>query len=160
MTVQGKVRIDGDEELIRKLAPGYLLGPPLHDCLATIMDAWKLEARALAPVDTGALRGSITTRLDPAPVPLWGTIGSTLGYARAVHDGAAPHFPPPDALRGWAGRHGFGTDPGDLFVLARAISRRARRPRPFLDQAMAGVRQRLPSILTRAGRDLEQRWGA
>lgn len=92
------------------------------------------DAKLKAPVDTGALRQSITheIRVQGAGngATVEGVVGSNKVYAAAVELGSKPHWPPPGVLDAWAERHGV-----NAFLVARAISRRGTRPRRFLKQA-------------------------
>jgi len=53
-------------------------------------------------------------------------------------------MPPPDALSGWARRHGLA---GLEFVIARAIGRRGIKARPFLGPALEQEAPRLAARL-------------
>ena len=69
-----------------------------------------------------------------AASPLWAKGGSNVKYAPYMEygtgrladaeggGGGGRHWPPAQALEGWASRHGFG--PGGGFLVARAIGRR------------------------------------
>lgn len=86
------------------------------------------EAKQAAPVDEGRLRAAIHERLVRDPTGLAVEVTSDVEYAAAVHNGSRPHFPPVIALSGWTKRHGGGS----AFVVARAISKRGTKGRPFL----------------------------
>ena len=62
-------------------------------------------------------------------------IGPTAGYGPAVEYGTKPHFPPPDALEGWAKRHGFDS----AWPICLAIAERGLPPRPFLLPAYLAI---------------------
>ena len=55
-------------------------------------------------------------------------VGPTAGYGPAVEYGTKPHFPPMDALEGWAKRHGFDS----AWPICKAISERGLPAKPFL----------------------------
>jgi hypothetical protein len=93
------------------------------------------NAQALAPVFTGQLRGGIGFELRGSTTLV---IKSTAPYSIFVEEGTRPHFPPVDAVAGWAKAHGIVP-----FVLARAISRRGTRKQPFLKP---GVEKSMPAI--------------
>lgn len=71
--------------------------------------------------------------------------------ASYVEYGTVAHFPPPNALAGWADRHGFDTDDSTLFVLARAIARNPQPARPFFipafKQGITELNQNVIAIL-------------
>src|SRR3990167_10764904 len=117
------IRVEGLEELRGKLTPELIQGP-LKDFLQKSGFTIERRAKEKAPVDTGRLRASITTKVKP----LEAEIGSPVVYAPWVEFGTRPHFPPVAALETWARRHGFSS----AYVLARAISKRGTRPHPFL----------------------------
>lgn len=83
------------------------------------------------PVDEGRLRSSLWARTTPL---LDGTgvkarCGTDVRYAAATHNGARPHWPPITAIAGWVRRKQIAASP---FVIARAISRKGTKARPFL----------------------------
>lgn len=136
---QLRVEIVGAERLLRQLTPG-MIAQPMRRFLSRVAIDIESGSKKLAPVDTGRLRSSITHKVDPAGFPGWATVGTNVSYAAPVHEGARAHFPPPAALAGWARRHGM-TDASAPFLIARAISRRGQKPKPFLkDAVMASVR--------------------
>jgi hypothetical protein len=63
-------------------------------------------------------------------------------HSAFVHLGTRPHWPPVDALVGWARRHGFAKP----FLVARAIALHGTRAVPFLADA---VRSRYPAATIR-----------
>lgn len=82
-------------------------------------------------VDEGRLRSSIFARVDALPdgSGMRARTGTDVRYAAAVHNGTIPHFPPIIAIAGWVQRKRLDVSP---FVIARAISRRGTKARPFL----------------------------
>ncbi len=97
----------------------------------------RVAAASLAPVDTGTLRRSITSRVIAGISEVVAEIGSPMPYAPFMEFGTGlmttptrpRHFPPAAALHGWALRHGFPNG----FVVARAIARRGGlMPRRFM----------------------------
>lgn len=154
------IRIDGAARLRNRLARGEdIYGLPVQHAIRAILEGVRKEAQARAPRDTGRLQRSLKVGMDSRPVPRFGTVYSSLPYAKAVHDGrrAGATMPPPNALAGWAGRHGF---TGSLFVLARAISRRGIRARPFLRTAARNARGSIDRELRKAAKAIEARWKA
>lgn len=114
------------------------------------------QAKRAAPVDTGALRASITTKIFDrglraitgsnkkyAPFREFGTgkqtnVPSGFGSVASQFKGSGKS-PPPRALRGWAKRHGM---EGLEFVLARHIGREGTKPQPFLIPAFKNEKPR------------------
>jgi len=95
------------------------------------------DARIICPTGfTGALSQSIQPGGPPivTATNVEATVEANAEYASYVEWGTRPHFPPPDALRDWAGK--FLGDPNLAFVVARAIARRGTVPRNFMGQAL------------------------
>lgn len=91
------------------------------------------KEKELAPHDLGDLRGGIRTEYDTDG------LGSTTGpedtvVARTMNYGRKPNsrMPPPDALAGWAKRHGM---EGQEYVIARSIAKKGIRGRHFVEGA-------------------------
>jgi len=92
-----------------------------------------VAAKQQCPVDTNRLRSGIGYRLVPNYPRLvvrvqTSTVGGSLGYARSVHNGTRPHWPPPGALDDWARRHGIPNG----YLVARVIAARGTFAKPFL----------------------------
>ena len=62
-------------------------------------------------------------------------IGPTAPYGPYVEFGTKPHFPPPDALEGWAKRHGLDS----AWPICMAIAKRGTPARPYLLPAYLDV---------------------
>lgn len=147
------VQVTGLDELIRKVKDPELLGTPLRGFFTQSTLTLQADAQKLTPVDTGRLRASETTLIDSAPIPLWGEVGTNVIYAPFVEDNTRPHFPPTLALQGWANRHGI-----NVFVLARAISRRGTRGKHMFMQSFNKNKETVLSYLKDAARDIETIW--
>lgn len=65
-------------------------------------------------------------------------VGPEAPYGPYVEYGTKPHFPPPDALEGWAKRHGFKS----AWPICKAISERGIKARPYLHPAYEKVVKR------------------
>lgn len=111
------------------------------------------EARSLAPRDEARLQGSITSRITGSGLSLRGEVGPSVGYGLYVELGRRPNKPPPppQALAGWARRHGIAPTRGNLFVLARSIGRKGIKPHPFIAPALANTKGRVEAIFARIG---------
>lgn len=103
------------------------------------------EMKRLAPRDTGRLQGSVSHTISGGGSSITGRVGPSVQYGIFVEKGTRAHFPPIDAISGWARRHGV-----HPFVLARAIARRGTRAQPFVEPAFlkhrAGVVKRFEQI--------------
>jgi len=99
------------------------------------------------PVSEGRLRSSFRTALQP----LRGVFGPTAKYGIFVHEGTRPHWPSfgeGTPLNRWARLHGI-----EPFLVARAISRRGTKAKPFLKE---GIKDALPKINFRFEKALEE----
>ena len=151
------IEIKGAERLAAVARPELVLGPTSRVIRDLALLAEKTAKKA-SPVDTGALRRSISAQIKP----LEARVGNTRGlvYYEVQEVGRRPgKMPPPSALAGWARRHGFGTSAGALFVLARSIARRGFKGRFFMRKGRQAVERRMPSVLKRAASDIEKAWG-
>lgn len=95
------------------------------------------DAMALAPVDTGTLRRSLTTDVTP----FVGRVGTNLPYAPVVEYGrreGAP-MPPAGALLPWMRRHGISAEAE--YAVRLRIARRGIRARPYLIPALERNRE-------------------
>lgn len=111
----------------------------------------KIESAAKdkAPVDTGRMRAAIDTKISNGGFTY--EVYPTVTYAAAIEFGTRAHFPPPAALAGWARRHGMS---GKEYLIARAISRKGTKARPFLfpayeaekDQFINGIKAILQGL--------------
>ena len=135
-----KIRIEGDDRLRRALNSRRIIHGPLKTFLMRSAFIVELNAKQRAPVDTGRLRSSIVTILQPRKV----SIGPTVQYAPHVEYGTRPHWPPQGALQPWARRHGFPTGSIGDFLVRRAIARRGTWAHPFMRPAarasLAGIK--------------------
>jgi len=62
-------------------------------------------------------------------------VGPTAPYGLYVEYGTKPHFPPPDALEGWAKRHGFDS----AWPICMVIAERGLPAKPYLLPAYLAV---------------------
>jgi len=97
--------------------------------LQTFRSALNIQrfAKDLVPVDTGRLKNSINVRM----FGLVGVIYTNVDYSIYVEFGTRPHFPPVQALEGWAGRHGV-----SAFAIALSIARKGTAPQPYMKPAL------------------------
>jgi len=97
--------------------------------------------------DTGNLANTVI--VERSPDGMSAEVGPTAPYGVYVEHGARPHFPPPDALEGWAKRHGIES----AWPICKAISERGLPARPFLFPAYLAVEgkffRKLREILAR-----------
>lgn len=101
------------------------------------MKAWDLGNLANS-IDVDLKDGGMTSEIRP-----------TAPYGPYVEHGTKPHFPPPDALEGWAKRHGFSS----TWPICKVIAERGLPARPYLFPAWQAVKDkflnRIKEILKR-----------
>jgi HK97 gp10 family phage protein len=100
------------------------------------------RARLYAPVNTGNLRGSITSAVTTRGLTVSGTVGSPLEYAVYVHEGTRPHeirARTPGGTLTWKAGPGSGENRPGPRMYARRTFHPGTRPQPFLRKAMEDV---------------------
>lgn len=124
-------------------------------------------ARETVRKDTSNLARSIfsdaTDLMGVVAVP-GGSGTSSIGQAATQEfgRGAGKAMPPPEALRGWAQRHGFdlsGKDGGRgvLFVLARSIGRKGYEGAHYMQAAADAMKAALPKAVEEAATHIRER---
>jgi hypothetical protein len=94
----------------------------------------KERLKALRAWDLGNLANSIL--VDLTADGMTAEIGPEAPYGPHIEFGTKPHFPPLDALEGWAKRHGFDS----AWPIAKAISEKGTPAQPFLFPAWLAVK--------------------
>ncbi len=156
---KSEIRFDNIDAWSRKLKDPSMIGIPIRKALLRTGVFAAGQTRDRTPVDTGRLRGSITSDVDNAPIPKFATIGSNLTYARPIEEGTSPHFPPLAALQPWAARHGFPTGNAGAFLVARAIAQRGTKGHRMLEKGIGASKAFFRQQLRTAARDIERSWG-
>jgi len=95
----------------------------------------KERLRGMKAWDLGNLANSIM--VDPEDEGMTAKIEVQAPYGPYVEYGTRPHFPPPDALEGWARRHGFDS----AWPICKAIADRGLKERPYLIPAYLKIRR-------------------
>lgn len=134
---QIKIQIKGLRQLQRALERyPKIAAPHIQKAIGRSLLRIERVAKQKAPKDTGRLVGHEWMSLQP----LSGKLEPRVDYAAAVHEGTRPHWPnwrPGSPLADWSRRHGI-----EPYLVARAISRKGTKARPFLREAVEGnVRQ-------------------
>jgi hypothetical protein len=94
----------------------------------------KKNLRDMKTWDLGNLANSIMVYLTNSGMTA--EVGPEAPYGPYVEYGTKKHFPPLDALEGWARRHGFDS----AWPICKAISERGLPARPFLHPAWLTVK--------------------
>jgi len=84
--------------------------------------------------DLGNLANSIIVDLKDGGMV--SEVGPEAPYGPYVEFGTRPHFPPPDALEGWARRHGFESP----WPICKVIAERGLPARPFMFPAWLAIK--------------------
>ena len=153
MTLSCDIKVEGFEELGKKLEPDELLGDALKHVLGQAALMVEREAKIGTPVDTGRLWASWVSIVDASPVPLWAKVHTDVPYTLFVEEDTRPHFPPPHALEGWAHRHGIPT-----FAICIAIARHGTKGKHMLAKAVEKTQEKLGSILKEAENMIKERF--
>ncbi|KKK86974.1 hypothetical protein LCGC14_2757880 [marine sediment metagenome] len=137
-------------KLHRKLTRSGLIDIPaekFYDVVATTIGK---RGRDKAPEDLGDVKRGIKVLKPDRETRL---VVATAPHSIYAHEGTKPHWPPVDAVRGWAERHGI-----EPFLVARAISKKGTKAVPFLKDAAEETFQRLQPSLLSFSRGVEKQW--
>lgn len=152
------IRVEGLDQLLARMRAEPLFGEHLRKGIMAAALVVESEAKKRAPVDRGQTRAGITHKVDPSPLPLWGTVGTNSPGAAPMEYGtgrnsdgpnaSAGHWPPSAPLDAWAKRKGIDV-PG--FVIARSIAAKGGlKPRRFLRGALDAKRDRVIKLVSGA----------
>ena len=148
------IRIEGGERLQQVMGNAQFIRGPLKTFLTRSAFIVELKEKEKAPVDTGRLRSSITTVLQPMKA----LVGPTVFYAPYVEYGTRPHWAPKGALQPWASRHGFPAGSLGDFLVRRAIAKRGTRAQPFMRPAAQASLPLIKGEFDQMVRDIRARW--
>lgn len=131
-----KIELKGMADLVKELERQKEKKVPVKkEVLATALDIRNqaiANCIALGVKDLAGSGGIIGTIIVETKADgLQAEIGPTAPYGHYVEFGTRPHFPPPEALEGWAKRHGFKS----TWPICEAIARRGLPARPYLSPA-------------------------
>ena len=149
-----RIQIEGADRLRKVMEHPQFIRGPLKNFLTRSAFIVELKEKEKAPVDTGRLRSSITTVLQPFKA----MVGPTVFYAPYVEYGTRPHWPPKGALQPWAARHGFPAGSLGDFLVRRAIARRGTRAHPFMRPAATASLPLIQAEFEQMVRDIRARW--
>jgi len=172
-----RMKVEGDEDLERKLHRVVLFGKPLRKFWNRVVITVQKFARKHSPSDRGTLRNSIHYEVSSDQIPMRAEVGTGLFYApfqdqgtgtQALGGGKSRHFPPGDALQAWAERHGFqdkeradGTVLSAGWQVARIIGRRGGlRPKEFMKKGLDDSRGAIKGFLETLADDIGRIWSS
>ena len=154
MTQQLTVEIKGQEELQRKLQPGYLTASPLAGVLA----AASANAQKVASVGVGGTAArSILSDVKPTSARVFSMMSDARATSIELGRDAGDTPVHPDVLERWARRVGFS---GSLYSLARGIARRGVKGRFFMQAAVRSTDALLPQLLRGMAVAVERKFGS
>jgi len=152
------------KELVKYIETRRWMERPVQDFFKRAGEKTVLVARAGAPRDRGLLGRAIEYKVERSKIPMWVKIGifnrpsmvpqaAAMEYGTGRFVGKPPYFPPPQALEGWARRHGFPSG----YMAARAIFLNGGlKPRRYLRKGMDAYAKSLPSEIKRMERKMQQ----
>lgn len=160
-----KIEIEGLDKLVRKrFKSNAWMGDAITKGMRQSGLAIQREAAILAPVNTGALRQSITTEVDQRPpFALWATVGPTVGYGRYVEFGRSAGAPPPvAAIEPWVRQKLKVPSPQSFrvaYLVARRIGERGLKPRPYMAPGTKKAWTSIDGIWRQIKGEIARAWG-
>ena len=128
-----KVTVDviGDKEILRALEKlgkekSRLVKGEVYATGIDVRREAQEKLRDMRTWDLGNLANSIIVDLKDGGMV--SEVGPEAPYGPHVEYGTRPHFPPPDALEGWAKRHGFKS----AWPICKVIAKRGLPAKPYL----------------------------
>lgn len=162
-----QIEIRGLDRVKAKLRP-EVFGPPIRRFLNKSTIHAQKEIRRRTPIDQGRLANSISTKIDPAPVPAWGRVGTNLPYAPQMEYGTGDHFDGPNRsewrparpavtpqLDRWATRHGFKSGAAVAAIIAR---NGGLKPRRYMREGFAASLRTIRRFAREAAKDIKESW--
>ncbi|MDD5092773.1 MAG: hypothetical protein PHV74_00105 [Dehalococcoidia bacterium] len=155
------IECNGLDELVKKLRPDTLIGPPvrkaMQDASILMEGEAKKEIKRVGAVDTGRFMGSVTHSVAPDVVPLWARVGTSVEYAPDIEYGQNPHTVPLAELKPWARRKGISENRvGAIQQSIREVGTKPRYPfRNTFRKNIDDVKQIFKKVLD----DIENRFG-
>lgn len=160
--MQVSVKVTGLDELLKKLDAADTVGIPVRKAMEKSLISIQADARVGAKPhggDTGELARSIEYRLEPAAIPLDGTVFTRLDRAVPVEYGRRPgRMPPVSAIANFLRRHGG--DVSMAFIVARGIARRGTRGVFYMKKAADAAPKNIQRFFRDAASEIEKRWAA
>jgi hypothetical protein len=163
------------------LSQGALMNLPLTRAYEAVGGIVQAEAKGRVPVNNGILRKSIvwdlgyTTSTGTLPnYPTYVRVGTSVTYARPVHDGRAPgsKMPPVDAIAQWVvekkilNKNGKGKRKdvaskavrAAAFAIAKSIAKKGIPAKPFLKDALIMSGPKIKAEFAHAAKAMQVLW--
>lgn len=150
-----EITLTGFDELIQKVEPGSLLGPPIRNFFKLATLATQYEVQSRTKIWKGPFRASITPEVDSSEIPQWGKVGTNmlpLGYY--IEYDTSPHWPPPGALAEWAEWHGM-----KEFLVQRAISIHGTKGAFMFRDGFEAAKPKVEALADQAAKEIEVEFG-
>lgn len=143
-------KIEGFDELIEKAEKlnGHIPGI-LKNLLDNCTKSVEAKAKDAVPHDSGVLRASITSLIDPSPLPVWGRVGPSKTYGAYVEFGTKPHWPPIEPLKAWARRHHISP-----YVLAAKIAKYGTPAQPYMAPSLEKSKDDIAKFVQETGEQI------
>lgn len=153
MTVEIDVRLEGVDEIARRWqAAPQRFAERMRGFMSRATLLLEGEVKKNTPVNTGALRASITHQIKGVGAEMQGIVGTVKQYAPYVETGTRPHWPPPAPIRYWVMRKLRLRGPAletVTFLVQRAIARRGTRGAQMFQKAFENTRAQIAEMWTR-----------
>ena len=135
------VKVKGDKEIQRALQrlsteKKRVVKGEVYASGIDVQREAKEKLRDTKTWDLGNLANSII--VDLVEAGMVAEVGPTAPYGVYVEHGTKPHFPPPDALEGWARRHGFKS----AWPICKVIAKRGLPAKPYLFPAWLMIKDK------------------
>lgn len=130
------------EELQQRLSNSRLRSTE-EQLLSRILAVIEANSKRKAPVKTGNLRRTITSRVERPGVR--GVVGTNARYARPVHEGSRAHLIRPKRARALRFKK------GNNVMYTRLVRHPGTRGQPFLLEGLAASRDSIRDLLRGSG---------
>jgi hypothetical protein len=156
-----RLKIEGVSTLVAKMDGKQYLAQPWRDAMGKIVKIVRGGAEQNAPRATGRLASSITDRLAPQPMPMWGVVSAGAVAAngtrypfvlQAGHRGAAKATGP---RRRGARTLKAARAAGGIIMHYRGTGRSTKG---WFTKGLGRARQEMAGILRAASQEIERRW--
>lgn len=163
MAISTSVEFVGADALLRAMQRNKFAETVFTNFIRDLATDLERNATVKAPTGVsgggGGLRGSITR--DRRQISKFVvSVGSNLGYAKAIEFGSRPHWPPPGSLARWA-RLKLGVPAARVqsvdYLIRRKISKKGTKAQPFLNPALDQTRR---NYFPRRSQRMLKDWGA
>jgi hypothetical protein len=165
------MRVEGLKFVLDKLDYPHLIGPSWSRAMTKALAILRGEVNKNAPMAKGTLKASLTDKIDPRPVPMWGLITANaesaggVRYPFVLQAGHREHRRTSPLRRAGrnlkqakaAGLHTTGMVGGEIILRYHGTRRSTRG---WITKGLRVARQEMTGLLEQAAREIERRWGS